>query len=140
MTVDTSPDDLRVPDYIARAIMTADQWDQVDEVIYPAGKWLRENLPVGRGYAPGYDPVWIVSRHKDIRDILKDVDTFHSADQNFMLVTQEGDGYLRGMLGGGAVLSPLMGAMKMICPPSLISTRGSPCCAERRTSAPNMRS
>lgn len=100
MTVDTSPDDLRVPDYIARAIMTADQWDQVDEVIYPAGKWLRENLPVGRGYAPGYDPVWIVSRHKDIRDILKDVDTFHSADQNFMLVTQEGDGYLRGMLGG----------------------------------------
>ena len=102
--VDT--DSLRVPDDIARIIMTADNWDRVDDVIYPAGTWLRQKMPVGRGHVDGYDPVWISSKHSHIRDILKDLETYHSGDENFMLVTQEGDTYLRNMMGG-RVTSPI---------------------------------
>ena len=91
---------LRIPDDIARTIMTAEKWDQVDEVIYPAGRWLRQNMPIGRGYVEGYDPVWIVSKHALVREIYKDLETFHTGDQNFILVTQEGDDYLRSILGG----------------------------------------
>jgi cytochrome P450 len=71
-----------------------------ESVIYPAFKWLRENQPLGIAEVPGYDPIWIVSKHADIVQIGKDPNLYHNADANPILNTQAGDAFTRSVAGG----------------------------------------
>src|SRR5205823_3678639 len=48
----------------------------------------------------GYDPIWLISKHEDIKAVLRDAELFHNADFNIMLQPQAGDEYLRNLLGG----------------------------------------
>lgn len=89
-----------VPDDIARAVMLPESFGDLEGTVYPACRWLRENAPIGRAEIEGYDPVWIISKHADIKEVLRDAETFHNADVNIMLQPQAGDEYLRQMLGG----------------------------------------
>jgi cytochrome P450 len=89
-----------VPDDIARAIMLPGSYGDLDGTVLPACKWLRENAPVGRAEIEGYDPIWIISKHADLKTVLRDPETFHNADVNIMLQPQVGDEYLRSLLGG----------------------------------------
>jgi alpha-terpineol hydroxylase len=91
---------LAVPEEIARAVMLPASYGQLETVVHPACEWLRANLPIGRALIDGYDPVWLVSRHADIREVLRDAETFHNADVNIMLQPQAGDAYLRDLLDG----------------------------------------
>jgi len=90
----------QVPDEIARAIMLPTSYGDLEGTVFPACDWLRANMPVGRAEIDGYDPVWLVARHADIKELLRDAETFHNADANIMLQPTAGDEYLRGMLDG----------------------------------------
>jgi cytochrome P450 len=89
-----------VPDEIARAVILPASYGDLDGTVFPACEWLRHNAPVGRAEVEGYDPLWLVSKHADVRAVLRDAELFHSADYNIMLQPQAGDEYLRGLLDG----------------------------------------
>jgi alpha-terpineol hydroxylase len=89
-----------VPDEVARAVVLPASYADLDGTVFPACEWLRHNAPVGRADVEGYDPLWLISKHADIREVLRDAELFHSADFNIMLQPQAGDEYLRNMLDG----------------------------------------
>jgi cytochrome P450 len=89
-----------VPHDIARAIMLPESYADLEGTVHPACKWLRENAPIGRAELEGYDPIWIIAKHAELKTVLRDPETFHNADVNIMLQPQAGDAYLRSLLGG----------------------------------------
>jgi cytochrome P450 len=89
-----------VPDEIARAVVLPASYGDLDGVVYPACEWLRNNVPVARAEVEGYDPIWLISKHAQIKEVLRDAETFHNADANIMLQPQAGDAYLRELLDG----------------------------------------
>jgi cytochrome P450 len=89
-----------VPEDVAKAILLPESYSDVEGTVQPACKWLRENMPIGRAEVEGYDPIWIVAKHADLRAVLRDPETFHNADVNIMLQPKIGDEYLRHILGG----------------------------------------
>jgi cytochrome P450 len=89
-----------VPDEVARAVVLPASYADLDGVVFPACKWLRENAPVARVEVDGYDPIWLISKHATIREVLRDAELFHSADANIMLQPKAGDEYLRNLLDG----------------------------------------
>ncbi|MBS1677562.1 MAG: cytochrome P450 [Actinobacteria bacterium] len=97
MTVETA---LTVPEEIARSVMLPESYADLDGTVHPACRWLRENLPVGRAEIDGYDPVWLIARHADIKTILGDQDLFHNADVNILLYPTAGEEGLRALNGG----------------------------------------
>lgn len=98
-TTVTVPDALRVPTDIAETVFSPKSYTS-DDIIYPALAWLRHNVPLGLSEVPGYDPIWIVTRHDDIRDISKDAKLFPSGEFNPILNTQAGDEFVRQMNEG----------------------------------------
>lgn len=88
-----------IPDGIARVVISPKSYTD-DSVIYGAFKWLRENMPLGVAEVPGYDPVWIVTKHADIREVEKNANLFHNADHNPILNDQASDAFTRQMNGG----------------------------------------
>ncbi len=99
-TIDHRLEPAVVPDDIARAVVLPASYGDLDRTVYPACEWLRENAPVARAKVDGYDPIWLISKHADIKDVLRDAETFHNADANIMLQPQAGDAYLRDLLDG----------------------------------------
>jgi cytochrome P450 len=91
---------LTVPDEVARSVMLPESYADLDGVVHPACRWLRENLPVGLAEIDGYDPVWLVSRHTDIKAVLGNQDLFHNADVNILLYPTAGNESLRVLNGG----------------------------------------
>ncbi len=89
-----------VPGDIARAVMLPASYGDLDGTVFPACTWLRENAPIARAEVDGYDPIWLVAKHADIKTVLRDAELFHNADANIMLQPQAGDEYLRNLLDG----------------------------------------
>ncbi|MDB6085781.1 MAG: hypothetical protein JWN43_3662, partial [Gammaproteobacteria bacterium] len=90
----------RVPDDIARSIVLPGGYADLDNTVLPACKWLRANMPIGLAEVEGYDPVWLVTKHAHLKQVLRDAQLFHNADVNIMLHPKAGDDYLRGLLAG----------------------------------------
>jgi alpha-terpineol hydroxylase len=97
-TTDTTTD--VVPEEIAKAIILPQSYADVFNVVHPACRWLRENMPIARAELEGYDPVWMISKHAHVSEIYRNTETFHNADHNIILYPKAGDEYLRGMLNG----------------------------------------
>lgn len=72
--------DIRIPDEVAKSVIHPESYTQLEEVVLPACRWLRENVPFGMADIDGWDPVWIASRHADISAIARDQETFHNGD------------------------------------------------------------
>ncbi|MBA2932474.1 cytochrome P450 [Sphingomonas sp. CGMCC 1.13654] len=89
----------RVPDDIARIVISPKSYAN-DDVIYPAFKWLRENMPLGVAEVEGYDPIWLVTKHADIRMIERNSKLFHNADFNAILTERAGDEFTRSINNG----------------------------------------
>jgi cytochrome P450 len=89
-----------VPDEIARAVILPASYGDLDGVVHPACKWLRENMPIALAEVEGYDPVWLLAKHADIRAAFADQDLFHNADVNIMLYPREGEDSLRALNNG----------------------------------------
>jgi cytochrome P450 len=89
-----------VPDEIARAVVLSPSYGDLEGVVLPACKWLREHAAVAKALVDGYDPIWLVSRHADIQSVLRDANTFHSADINPMLHPIAGDEFTKSINNG----------------------------------------
>jgi cytochrome P450 len=88
-----------IPEHIAKIVISPRSYTD-DAVIYGAFKWLRENMPLGIAEVDGYDPLWIVTKHADIRAIERDAKLFHNADHNAVLTDQAGDTFTRSINNG----------------------------------------
>jgi cytochrome P450 len=88
-----------IPEDIARIVIAPKSYTD-DKVIYPAFQWLRENMPLGVAEVEGYDPIWIVTKHADIRAIELNAKLFHNADHNPILNDRASDAFMRQINGG----------------------------------------
>ena len=88
------------PEDVARAVMLPASYGDLEGTVYPACAWLRANAPIAKATIEGYDPIWLIAKHADVRTVLRDAELFHNADANIMLQPQAGDAYLRELLGG----------------------------------------
>lgn len=89
----------KVPNDIAEIVVSPKSYTD-DNVIYPAFKWLRENMPLGVAEVDGYDPIWLVTKHADLKLIERDSKLFRSSDFNAVLTTQAGDEFTRSVNNG----------------------------------------
>jgi alpha-terpineol hydroxylase len=89
-----------VPDELARAVILSPSYGDLEGTVLPACRRLRTELPFARAQVDGYDPVWLVSRHADIQAVLRDADTFHSADINPMFHPIAGDEFTKSINNG----------------------------------------
>jgi cytochrome P450 len=89
----------KVDEEFARLILSPHAYaDQT--VLYESFRWLRANNPVGRVEVDGYDPFWAVTKHKDILEISRQNDLFHSGDNGTVLRPRAAEDMVRSMRGG----------------------------------------
>jgi cytochrome P450 len=88
-----------IPDEIARAVVLAESHVDPD-IFYPAYKWLRENMPLGRASIDGFDDLWLVSKHADILEVERQPDLFHNADLNPILNDRANDDFAKSINNG----------------------------------------
>lgn len=89
----------KVPQDIADIVVSPKSYTD-DSVIYPALKWLRENMPLGIAEVDGYDPIWLVTKHADLKKIEMNSKTFLSGVHNAVLTSQAGDEFTRSVNDG----------------------------------------
>jgi len=105
MTVTESTPGVSVPDHIARQVVLP-EGHRVDEPLFAAYQWLRENAPLAQVYVEGYDPLWLVAKHADIMEVEKQPAVFPSGggakpgSHNPILQNQAGDEFTRSLTGG----------------------------------------
>jgi cytochrome P450 len=68
--------------------------------IHRAYSWLRVNNALGIAEPDGFDPFWVVTRHKDIAAISRQNALFHSGDRSTTLVNKVDDVNIRAITGG----------------------------------------
>ena len=79
-------DTLRIPDEIA--FKAVDPKAYADGTVHDAFRWLRANQPLGRAELEGVEPFWLVTKHADILDAVR----------NDREIKPETDKKLRGVL------------------------------------------
>jgi cytochrome P450 len=63
-------------------------------------RWLRANLPLGRVESDDFDPFWVVTKHADVSEIIRQHDLFHNGDRAHTLVPRASDDMARTLTGG----------------------------------------
>ncbi len=91
--------DVRLPDDVAATVLSPKSYAD-DSVIYPTLKWVRANAPLAQAVVPGFDPVWIVSKHADMIAVERNAKLFHSGDENPILNDQANDAFIRSLNNG----------------------------------------
>ncbi len=100
MAADTATrSDHRIPDDLAATIISPKSYAD-DSVIYPALKQIRNTTPVGLAEVPGYDPLWIITKHADLIAVERNAKLFHSGIENPILNDQANDAFIRSMNNG----------------------------------------
>jgi len=61
---------------------------------------LRAEYPLSIAEVPGYDPHWIVTRYKDVREVSRLDDIFHSGDRSKTVISQVAEAMMREYSGG----------------------------------------
>lgn len=61
---------------------------------------LRREYPLSIAEVPGYDPHWIVTRYKDVREVSRLDDIFHSGDRSKTVISQVAEQMMRDYSGG----------------------------------------
>ncbi len=67
--------------------------------------WLRANNPLGIAEVEGFDPFWVVTRHRDLMDISKDNTLFPYGSQPSTFMNREGADFSRKFMEDPMVLS-----------------------------------
>jgi cytochrome P450 len=119
----TTDKSIMVPDDIAHAVIHPESYGiPLEELVIPAGEWLRENMPIGRAHVEGYDPVWLISKHADIQEVAKNNELFHNGDVNPLLNSQADDEFARSITGG---TTRTLDSFSYMDPPEHTGYRGS---------------
>jgi cytochrome P450 len=63
-------------------------------------RWLRANQPLGRVEIKGFDPFWLVTKHADVSEIIRQHNRFHNGDRAHTLVPRASDDMARALTGG----------------------------------------
>ncbi|HJQ47058.1 MAG TPA: cytochrome P450 [Amycolatopsis sp.] len=93
----------RIPNEIAQAVVLPESYGDEKNVTYPAFSWLRQNMPVGRAFVDGYDPLWLITKFDDIMTVEKNHSLFNASMNNPILNTQAGDAFLRSLTPDGSI-------------------------------------
>lgn len=64
---------------------------------------LRRDYPLAVAEVPGYDPHWIVTRYKDLREVARQDAIFHSGDRSKTLASRFAEQLMRDYSGGPQV-------------------------------------
>jgi cytochrome P450 len=91
---------LDIPDDIARNAILPRSYGDEQGRTYPAFRWLRANLPLGRARLDDYDPLWLVTKLDDVKAVEKDAVLFNASANNPILTTRAGDDFIRSITGG----------------------------------------
>lgn len=106
MTTEVSADP-RIPDDIAREAVLPTSYKDEDAHSYPAFAWLRQNNPFGVAHVQGYDPLWLATRHADIREIELNTEVFASGLDEPGINDRASSDFLRLMRGDSRTLDTL---------------------------------
>jgi cytochrome P450 len=63
-------------------------------------RWLRANLPLGRVETEDFDPFWVVTKHADVVEVIRQHHLFHNGDRAHTLVPRASDDMARALTGG----------------------------------------
>src|SRR6266571_3022455 len=89
----------KVPERLGRLIVLPKAYAKQNSLL--AGfRWLRANLPLGRVEIEGFDPFWVVTKHADILEIIRQHNLFHNGDRAHTLVPRASDEAARALTGG----------------------------------------
>ncbi|GEO87070.1 MULTISPECIES: cytochrome P450 [Alphaproteobacteria] len=95
MTTATIPTDLVAP-LFNPATFGIGKRDKVHEILAT----IRRDYPLAKSAVPGFDPMWIVSRFNDVREVLRNDEVFLSAVESKTLVPQSGKQLVEQYTGG----------------------------------------
>ena len=97
------PEAEKIPHRLGRLIASPKAYAKQKSLL--AGlRWLRANLPLGRVEAEDFDTFWVVTKHADISEIIRQHDLFHNGDRAHTLVPRA---YLRSAQRQSATYEPL---------------------------------
>jgi cytochrome P450 len=88
-----------IPQTIAQTIVDPRAYaaqTPVDE----AFKFLRREMPFEQAQPEGFDPFWVVTRHRDILEVERQNELFHNGDRSTVLTNRTSDEKVRAMMGG----------------------------------------
>src|SRR5712691_4403187 len=89
----------KVPERLGRLIVLPKAYAKQNSLL--AGfRWLRANLPLGRVEIEGVDPIWVVTKHADMQEIIRQHNLFHNGDRAHTLVPRASDERARALTGG----------------------------------------
>lgn len=95
----TTTDRPVMPTEIAESVVLASSYTD-EKRVHEGLAWLRENMPLGIAELPGFDPIFVVSKHADIMEIEKNPQLFASMPHNPILNSQASDNFLKSVNGG----------------------------------------
>jgi cytochrome P450 len=89
----------KIPDRLGRLIVSPKAYARQKSLL--AGfRWLRANRPLGLVETQGFDPFWVVTKHADVLEIIREHDLFHNGDRAHTLVPRASDEAARALTGG----------------------------------------
>jgi cytochrome P450 len=93
------PEAENIPARLARLITSPKAYARQISLLAALG-WLRANLPIGRVETEDFDPFWVVARHADVLEIIRQHGLFHNGDRAHTLVPRASDDAARAQTGG----------------------------------------
>lgn len=91
--------DPNIPDEIAIDIVDPRAYADGDRIDRAFAK-LRKDIPLGVAQPQGFEPFWVVTKHKDIMTVERNNEVFHNGDKATTLVDINTDAAVREMMGG----------------------------------------
>ena len=93
------PEAENIPQRLGRLITSPKAYAK-QKTLLAGLRWLRANQPLGRVEAEGFDPFWVVSKHADISEIIRQHDLYHNGDRPHTLVPRASDDMARTLTDG----------------------------------------
>ena len=93
------PEVEKIPQRLGRLITSPKAYAN-QKTLLAGLRWLRANRALGRVESEGFDPFWVVTKHADISEIIRQHDLFHNGDRAHTLVPRASDDMARSLTGG----------------------------------------
>jgi cytochrome P450 len=93
------PEAKKIPQRLGRLIASPKAYAK-QKTLLAGLRWLRAKQPLGRVEIEGFDPFWLVTKHADISEIIRQHDLFHNGDRAHTLVPRASDDMARASTGG----------------------------------------
>lgn len=88
-----------IPQDIAHTIIDPKAY-AAEKPVDEAFTWLRREMPLAQAQPEGFDPFWVVTKHRDILEVERQNDLFHNGDRSTVVTNISSDQKVRAMMGG----------------------------------------